>query len=901
MFCDKCGAKTPKNFNFCPKCGHNLQKAHLIVDEEVPTGKQADDLQQSADVVEPVGSNSNSSEKAVDGLLWDSDPKDKEFEASQAQDSPEEDDSLESETTDTSASSDDDPPNMKKTPSSGGKTFFWALLISALVIIAFWFINNRNIPVKVHFIGNFGGYSITTQSGQRFEANLRGEYVYLDTFKLLEQKKIKFTFALNNAKGPGAFYLDYNGRDLSPIDTAHIVTFKRTQSDLNLTFTLNPFVPGAFVVVDGKQYDFGNKPTITIPKIRINSKQSISLLAGTNRQEIAIDFSTNLTVSPGELTIIEKKYTLNPYYAGRFEFVFSVSDELGKWVDGASIQIGYKDLSTKTDKLGEGKIEVMDPTIGSTFSPSVSKGLMAPIEDLKAGSFDPNNRKINYSVKLRVQDRISFLVVDLNGNPIKDALAVTSDGKKGKSDSKGQILVTAKNRGQLTRINISRPGFIETDVSIMIKAGDNVISAPVVLQAMNVRLQVLDQLTGRPIPDIGIKIRGLKGEISTTSDPFQSLFDLELGKTYSFALKDHQGRYLEKTIDRKITSNGQLIDVLLEPKPRYINVHFTDASGKNLAKVKTSLKSDRINFADSDSKGNVKYKVYADTSYLLEYEFKTLVGSQMIYMDGEWEKNPTIRVTFTTDLTIKVNQGTPEIRILDPSSKVVIAKGKGSLAQSLPFGTYIIECDCPGGKYEEIVTLNKSTETLNVDCELPIVKGRGAEGNKQYEEAVRIFEGIPASDKYYCEAQERLFYIKLSEDMLNTPEESGVHAKHIVDNSCQQGNNPYFCIDAFPQLLKAGDYEAAKTAVRTGFKNILKIVPDERPYMKDLLNYYEKLVLQDEAFNSINLSDDEKCERLTTLFGQWENMKQMVTDQELLDNIDIRQSEVDAQLSALGC
>jgi hypothetical protein len=895
MFCDKCGAKTPENFNFCPKCGHDLQKAHQIIDDKEPTGSHAGDF------VKPVNDEGTSPENnTVDGLLWGSESLDEGDEESQEYESSEVGESLESKSTDSSASKDDDPPNKKISRSSGGKTIFWAFLISALIMVALWFVNNQNVPIKVHFIGNFGGYSITSQSGQKFQANSRGEYVYLDTFKLFERKNLKFTFALSNAKGPGAFYLDYDGYSLSPIDTTCMVRFKRTQSDLKLSFTLNPFVPGAFVVVTGKRYEFGDKSTLIIPKMKISSKRTLALSAGTNTDDININFSKSLAITPGEVRNIEKSYILKPHYKGQYNFKFDVIDELGKKVDKADIDLGYGDLKTKTDN-GKGAILVVNPPVGSTFSPSVSKGLMSPIEDLKSGAFDVTTREYNYPVRLRVQDKISFTVMDLNGTPIKGASATSSDRKRGTSNSKGKVYLTAKNRGQLTTINIRRPGFIETEISVMVKAGENVVSAPVVMQPMNVRMQVVDLFTGRPIPDISIKIQGITGEIYTTNDPFQTLFDLQMGKTYLFSLKDHQKRYLPKSVEHKITSNGQLIDVLLEPRPRYINIHFTNASGKNLQGVETSLKSDKLKFAKSDTKGKVRYKVYADTSYMFEYEFKTHVGSRMIYMSGEWEVNQKIPVTFNTNLTVKASQGSPEIRILDPSTKAVFAKGNGTLTQSLPFETYLIECDCAGGKYEELVTLNKSTYIVNVDCELPIVKARGAETAKRYEEAARIYATIPSSDKYYCQAQERLFYLKYSEDMLDKPDDSGVHAKHVLDNSCQNSNNPYFCIDAFPQLLKDKDYEAAKNAVRTGFKNEAKITLTDRKYLKELLNYYEKLVLQDEAFYSTNLSDDEKCERLRTLYDQWGNMKQMVSNQDLLDNIDIRQSEVASTISSLGC
>ena len=894
MFCDKCGAKTPEDFKFCPNCGHDLQEAHQIIDEkspkkevDPPTEVEIEDTGDSAgDTFEPDHPDEVHGNESED----DSDKKDDDDGDPDESSDDELEESGESKT----------PPQVLKKRSNGGKVFFWAIFITALAMSAFWLNNHRNIPVKVRFVANYGGYTLTSGTGKKVKANSRGEYTYIDTFSILVSKSIKFSFKLANAKSPGDFYLDYNGREFTPIDSTHMLHFVKTDSDLKLTLSLNPFTPGAYVDVGGKRYEFGDNSTVVIPKMKISSKRTIPLSAGTNKEDIGIKFSKNLTVTPGEVRIIEKHYTLKPHYKGQYSFKFDVIDELGIKVDKANVDLGYSDLKTKTDK-GKANILVMNPPVGSTFSPSVSKGLMSPIADLKSGTFDATTKEYNYAVRLRVQDKISFTVVDLNGTPIKDANAKSSDGKKGKSNSKGLISLTAKSRGKLTTINISRPGFIATDISVMVKAGENVVTAPVVMQPMNLRMQVVDKLTGRPIPDVSIKIKGITGEIYTTSDPFQTLFDLQMGKTYVFNLKDHQKRYLPNSVTAKITSNGQLIDVMLEPRPRYINIHFTDASGKNLAGVKTTLKSGKLKFSTSDNKGKVSYKVYADTSYMFEYEYKTLVGSRMIYMSGEWEINQKIRVTFKTELTVRASQGSPEIRILDPSSKVVIAKGNGTLTQSLPFETYLVECDCAGGKYEELITLNTATKTLPVDCELPIVKARGAETAKRFEEAAQIYETIPSTDKYYCQAQERLFYLNLSEDMLDRPDDSGVHAKHILDNNCQNSNNPYFCIDAFPQLLKDRDYEAAKNAVRTGFKNEAKIKPSDRKYLKELLNYYEKLVLQEEAFYSKNLSDDEKCERLTTLFGQWENMKQMVTDQDILDNIDIRQSEVDSKISSLGC
>ncbi len=897
MFCDKCGAKTPEEFKFCPSCGHNLQKAHEVLDEKPEKKIEADPPTEGAD---------NGDEPAEIPEADDTDDTDEtieeDSEEDQSEDVEDDRDASDSETDDVESDSvaTETPPSVQRKRSSGGKVFFWAILVTALAMGAFWVNNHRKIPVKVRFVGNFGGYTLTSSTGEQVKANSRGEYTYIDTFNILETKSLKFSFKLANAKSPDDFYLDYNGREFIPIDTTHMLFFVKTDSDLKLSFTLQPFTAGAWVDVGGKRYEFGDKSTLIIPKMKISSKRTIPLSAGTNNDDMGITFSTNLAVTPGEVRNIEKRYTLKPHYIGQYKFKFDVIDELGNKVDKANIDLGFGDLKTKTDK-GIGSILVTNPPVGSTFSPAVSKGLMSPIEDLKPGTFDAITKEYNYSVRLRVQDKISFTVVDLNGTPIKGVNAKSSDGRKGKSNSKGLVSLTAKNRGKLTTIAISRPGFIATEISVMVKAGENVVSAPVVMQPMNVRMQVVDQLTGRPIPDISIKIKGVKGEIYTTSDPFQTLFDLQMGKTYTFNLKDHQKRYLPQSATATIKSNGQLIDVMLEPRPRYINIHFTDASGKNLAGVKTTLTAGKLKFATSDNKGKVSYKVYADTSYMFEYEYKTLTDYRLIYMSGEWEINQKIRVTFKTDLTVKASQGSPEIRVLDPSTRVVIAKGKGTMTQSLPFETYLVECDCAGGKYEELVTLNTPSKTLSVDCELPIVKARGAETAKRYEEAAQIYKTIPVTDKYYCQAQERLFYLNLSEDMLDRPDESGEHAKHVLDNNCQNSNNPYFCIDAFPQLLKDRDYEAAKNAVRTGFKNEAKIKPSDRKYLKELLNYYEKQVLHEEAFYSQNLSDDEKCERLNTLFGQWENMKQMVTDQDILDNIDIRQSEVDSKISSLGC
>jgi|APSaa5957512622_1039677.scaffolds.fasta_scaffold12763_1 hypothetical protein len=896
MFCDKCGAKTPEDFNFCPKCGHDLNQAHKVVDDVGSENKNEGEINDMLDF--SIGENKSEEPSTDDEIPSDSNDPDEDVDENDDAEV-EEDDFRESDDQIISGAS--NISGSKKKRSGGGKVFFWAVFITTLIVSAFWVYNNRYIPVKIKFIGNYGGYKIKCSDGRHFTANGRGEYIYRDTLTLFVNKKLTFDFNLPGAKASGPFNFYYSGRDFQPIDTMYSVRFQRTESDLFIKFNLKPFVPGAFVEIDGKKYKFGSNTLLSIPKIKVKRKTTLTLTGGTENDDTDIVFSTALKVEPGKRTRIDKSYTLVPHYSGSFNFSFSVSDELGKKVSKADVTLGYDDIKDKTDKNGEAKITVDNPKIGTSYSPSISKGLMSSINELASANFDPSKKEHRYIVKLRVQDRISLTVQDQNGNAIKNVIAKTSNGRRGKSDSKGRIVITAKNRGSSTKISLSRPGYIDTDVSVIVQAGDNVISAPVIMQPMNVRIRVVNQLTGSPISDISIKIKGVKGEIYTTSDPFQMLFDLVLGKTYSFTLNDHQKRYLKKTVSHKIISNGQLIDVLLEPKPRYINVHFINASGKNLKGVKTSLKSDRIRYEDSDKSGNVQYKVYADTSYMLEYEYKTLVGSRMIYMEAEFEKNQTIRVTFNTKLTIRASVGSPEIRILDPSSESVLATGNGTLTKSLPFDTYMVECDCAGGRYEELVTLNKATFLLEVDCELPIVKAKGAEAAKNYQKAADIYSSIPVTDKYYCEAQERLFYIKLYEDMLDIPEESGNHAKLVLDNNCQNANNPYFCIDAFPRLLKDGDFDEAKAAVQMGFKNEGKIKPAEKQYLKELLNYYEKEVLQEEAFKSKNLSDDEKCERLNTLFGQWENMKTMVTDQELLDRIDIKQSEVDNQISIMGC
>ena len=274
--------------------------------------------------------------------------------------------------------------------------------------------------------------------------------------------------------------------------------------------------------------------------------------------------------------------------------------------------------------------------------------------------------------------------------------------------------------GSITNIELSRPGFTNNSISIKIQAGENKFQQAIMMQPMNVRIQVIDQLTARPVPNISIKIKGIEGEIVTTKDPFQPVFDLVMGKTYEFQIRDRSKGYLDKVINRKITSNGQLIDVLIEPRPRYVNVKFTNANNQNIEGVKTTLNGAKILRETSDKKGQVKFKVYADTTYFLEYEFDTFFGSRTIYMEGEWDVTHSIRVSFKSNIKITASPGTPEIRIMDPSSFIILAKGSGSLTVELPFESYLVECDCEGGLFEKIITVNQDEVLIQliVSCRL---------------------------------------------------------------------------------------------------------------------------------------------------------------------------------------
>ena len=558
MFCEKCGAKNLETSNFCANCGFNLQHSKKVVESlhEEETENAEEPLVDPENVLE-------------DGLLWDSGeisqvPDDADLEEGQAPqvsieereqvsdqegaDSEVGDGSLtngggDSTSDDKDIASDDGgdnfSPDVKK--KSGGKSVLLFLLVLAVAGGYYWFSTNKNIPVSIKFMGNFSSYQIESGDGRKYMANSRGEFVFFDTVQLLKPDTFSFSFKLNNATSPAPFKFTWDGKSLAPIDLTHSISFVRESTNFQLSFNLVPYAEGIAVDVDGKTYEFGPDQVIRIPSVKVSRKKTFKIRAYSNSKKFNLAYNKDLVVQPDGRNRISESITLKPTFKGEYKFRFSVKDELGRKVEGAKVRIGYRNGASITDKDGIAELVIKDPAISATYSPEVVKGRMAPMEDLKSGSFTTDTYMFEYNVTLKVQDIISLTVVDVNGEPLANAQATTSDGKKAKSSRDGKITLVARNRGKITEISFRKPGYVDAMTSLTVAAGENIINNPIVLQPMNVRLRVLDKLTRRSIPNIGVKISGIPEELYTTDDPFQTLFELELNKEYNLTLTDHAG------------------------------------------------------------------------------------------------------------------------------------------------------------------------------------------------------------------------------------------------------------------------------------------------------------------------------------------------------------------------
>jgi len=896
MFCDKCGTKNLESSNFCANCGNDLKHSkevlsHPELKEKIKKEKKA-----------------KSSEKE---LLWDIAPEeasgskneevddsDAEGEGSDKKMSSIEDNSLIEEEDEESSSDDTEDSDPRPKPKKS-KAIYYFLAITLVAAAFFYFERDTSIPLTIEFKGNMPSYTIKTNYGRNFQANYQGRLIYRDTLKTGIKRNIIFSFSKEGTKEIKNYVYRWDGKAETPQFSAYKLNFNPLTSEVELSFILEPFVSGAHVIVNNNIYMFVESEKLTLPKVRIDKRTKFKIEAGTEigQDSISIAYNKELYFEPSANSIISKTIILKPKLAQQFEFKFLVVNELGKKIEGAQVTLGYKEVNGETDKNGKVILRVSNPPSASEFQPQARKGRLFSIKDIPGGAFTYSKPKIEYKVTLAVQDMISMQVVDQNGDPISGVLARTSGGHSGTSGNDGKISVVAKNRGKSTSVRLSRPGYISKSVSLIIQPGDNVFPNTVEMQQMDVKIQVIDQLTVRAVPNIKIRIRELNQDIYTTNDAWQPVFDLVVGNEYTFQLTDQTGKYLDKTERRTIAGNGQMIDILLEPKPRYIKVQFVDTKNKNISGVKAKLIGDRILSEESDASGKVSFKIYADTTYQFSYDFKTLSESREIDLNNEWEINQKIIISFKSQIRIFAEIGSPKIRIMDPSSFVILNTGNGSVDTQLSFGTYLIECDCDGGLYEKIITINQSTFELPIDCELPIVKGRGAEKKKQWKEAARIYESIAAGQQDYCAAQLRLFDLKSDTRKLNLPKESAQHGKQLFNNQCQQTNNPYFCLKVIPELIEQEEYALARQAVQLGFKNEGKFNDNNKIMSVELLRYYEKYVLHQETLSTTSLlSQNDRCSRLNSLFQQWTNLTEITTDKNILTNIEMRLLEVDSEL-----
>jgi hypothetical protein len=875
MFCEKCGTKNIESSNFCANCGNDLKPSKKALSN--PKSRKKINKEKTA-------------KSSVEELLWDI----PEEEASEEKEIVDDSDTEDEESYTDKVENSDERPKPKKS-----KVIYYFLAIILMAAAFFYFERDNSIPLTIEFKGNMPSYTVKTNYGRNYQANHQGRLVYRDTLKTGFKRNIIFSFSKEGTKEIKNYIYRWDGTAETPQFRTHKLNFVPLTSEVELNFILEPFVSGAHVIVNNNIYRFLDSEKLTLPKMRIDKRSKFKIEAGIElgQDSISIAYNKELYFQPSAISIISKTIILKPKLTQKFEFKFLVVDELGKKIEGAKVTLGYKEVEGVTDKKGEVILKVSSPPSASEFQPQVRKGRLASISDIPGGTFTYSKPKIEYKVTLAVQDMISMQVVDQNNDPISGVLAKTSNKHSGKSGKDGKISLVAKNRGKSTNIKLSRPGYISKSVDLIIQPGENVFPSPITLQQMDVKIQVIDQLSVRPVPNVKIRIKELKQDIYTTNDAWQPVFDLVVGKTYTFQLTDKSGKYLNKTVKRTITGNGQMIDILLEPKPRLINVQFVDIKNKNMQGVKTKLLGDKIFSEISDKSGKVTFKVYQDTTYKFEYEYETLSDSREIDINAEWQVNQKIIISFKSKVSITAAIGSPEIRVMDPSSRVVIEKGNGSIVTQLSFGTYLIECDCNGGLYEKIVTINKNSFIWPIDCELPIVKGRGAEQNKQWKEAANIYESISADQQDYCEAQLRLFDLKSDPRKLNLPDESARHGKHLLNNQCQQVNNPYFCLKLIPELVALEEYSLAKQAVQLGFRNEGKFNEKNKTMNVELLSYYEKFVLHQETLSKkTQLSTADKCSRLNSLFQQWTNLSEITSDSNIRDNIDMRILEVDSEL-----